>query len=94
MIIVEILNAKTQEITERRNILILDGHSHMGSDEDGQKMMNPLAPGGTYDFYAKLQTKMRENWRGNTLNYQINNTIYQFHIASFPFSPVHRRLSS
>ncbi|MHA1144523.1 MAG: amidohydrolase family protein [Candidatus Helarchaeota archaeon] len=86
MIISEIYNAQTKQLIERRNILIIDGHSHMGSDEDGQKMMNPLAPGGTYDFYARFQAKLKQKMQAEQFSYQVNNIIYSFRIAPFPYT--------
>lgn len=86
MIIVEVTDARNNQILERRNILVIDGHSHMGSDEDGQKMMNPLAPGGTYDFYARLLAKLQEKMMANELKYQVGNFLFRFWPAPFPYT--------
>ncbi|MHA1785936.1 MAG: amidohydrolase family protein [Candidatus Helarchaeota archaeon] len=86
MIIVEMLNEKTNEI-RRTNVLLIDSHSHLGSDEDGVKNMNPLAPGGTFDFYARLTTKMKEKMGGEHAVEAISNNqkfIYNFRISPQP----------
>ncbi|WXG41321.1 MAG: amidohydrolase family protein [Candidatus Freyarchaeum deiterrae] len=33
---------------------IVDAHHHLGQDVDGHNNRNPLAPGGTFDFYVKV----------------------------------------
>jgi len=82
MIIIEVLNQKTNQI-HKINVLLVDAHSHVGSDEDGVKNMNPLAPGGTFDFYARLTTKMKEKMGGEHA-IEINDMIYNFRIAPQP----------
>ena len=82
MIIVEALNQKTNEIY-KTNVLLIDAHSHVGSDEDGVKNMNPLAPGGTFDFYARLTTKMKEKMGGEHA-IELGNLIYNFRISPQP----------
>ncbi|MHC1591228.1 MAG: amidohydrolase family protein [Candidatus Helarchaeales archaeon] len=84
MIIAEVHDARTNQLLERRNILIIDGHSHMGQDEDGQKMMNPMAPGGTYDFYARFQARLQQKFKEEGFEYQLNDWIYRFRISPFP----------
>ncbi|TXT59111.1 MAG: Amidohydrolase [Promethearchaeota archaeon] len=49
--------------TRKENMIVIDGHSHLGQDEDGATMMNPLAPGqGTFDFWSKVQGKIEAHW--------------------------------
>ncbi|NHI93378.1 MAG: hypothetical protein EAX96_12905 [Candidatus Lokiarchaeota archaeon] len=86
MIVIEVLNEKTNEIS-KTNVLLVDAHSHLGSDEDGVKNMNPLAPGGTFDFYARLTTKMKEKMGGEyAFEMDKNGTklIYNFRISPLP----------
>ncbi|MGQ9720887.1 MAG: amidohydrolase family protein [Candidatus Jordarchaeum sp.] len=33
---------------------IVDAHHHLGADVDGHSNRNPVAPGGTFDFYVKV----------------------------------------
>jgi hypothetical protein len=81
MIIIEKLLEDSTEI-EQEEILIIDGHSHLGSDEDGQKNMNPLAPGGTFDFYAKINSKLKNKFGEKELTYEVDyegkNYIFNF----------------
>lgn len=57
------INIQTTKETRLKNIFVIDAHSHLGSDIDGAQMMNPLAPGsGTFDFWAKVQAKLIEEW--------------------------------
>ncbi|MHA1379541.1 MAG: amidohydrolase family protein [Candidatus Helarchaeota archaeon] len=89
MIILEKLDENSNEIQQHK-ILLIDGHSHLGSDEDGQKNMNPLAPGGTIDFYAKILTKLRNLIEDKELTYELNlegkNCIYNFKFVPFNFT--------
>ncbi|MFO8017568.1 MAG: amidohydrolase family protein [Promethearchaeia archaeon] len=42
------------------DFIVIDSHSHLGQDEDGAAMMNPLAPGsGSFDFWSKIQGKLK-----------------------------------
>jgi len=71
------------KIVEKR-ILVIDGHSHLGSDIDSVSNMNPLAPGGTYHFYIDTQSSIE---KGGELNFQIsiNGKIHKF---EFEFVPI------
>jgi len=88
LIILEKLIADSTEI-EQHKILLIDGHSHLGSDEDGQKNMNPLAPGGTIDFYAKINSKIKSLIGEKELTYEINlegkNYIFNFKFVPFNY---------
>ncbi|MHA1732777.1 MAG: amidohydrolase family protein [Promethearchaeota archaeon] len=54
---------ETEQGSFTKNILVIDGHSHLGRDVDGAEMMNPLTPGtGTFDFWANVQSKVAEEW--------------------------------
>ncbi|TXT60078.1 MAG: Amidohydrolase [Promethearchaeota archaeon] len=47
----------------KEEIFVIDSHSHLGKDEDGATMMNPLAPGsGSFDFWSKIQGRIIEDW--------------------------------
>lgn len=49
--------------TRIKNMLVLDGHSHLGQDVDGAQMMNPLAPGtGTFEFWKQVQGRVIDEW--------------------------------
>ncbi|MEM2957761.1 MAG: amidohydrolase family protein [Candidatus Jordarchaeaceae archaeon] len=37
---------------------IVDAHHHLGADIDGHSNRNPVAPGGTFDFYVKVGKKL------------------------------------
>ena len=53
----------TETGTRIKNILVIDGHSHLGQDIDGAQMMNPLAPGtGTFDFWKLVQGRVIDEW--------------------------------
>ncbi len=51
--------------TKKENIFVIDCHSHLGQDVDGATMMNPLAPGGTFDFWGNIQGKIGAEWEKN-----------------------------
>ena len=70
-------------IVEKR-IIVIDAHSHLGSDIDGVNNMNPMAPGGTYHFYADSQSQILQT--GN-LNFQlsINGKLHKFEFQFIPF---------
>lgn len=46
------------------DMIVIDAHSHLGIDEDGTTMQNPLAPGqGTFDFWGKIENMIRSDWK-------------------------------
>lgn len=48
----------------REEMFVIDSHSHLGKDEDGAQMMNPLAPGsGSFDFWSKIQGRIVDDWK-------------------------------
>ena len=51
--------------TRIEHIFVIDCHSHLGQDVDGATMMNPLAPGGTFDFWGNTQGKIKAEWEKN-----------------------------
>jgi len=54
---------ETETGTRIKNMLVIDGHSHLGQDIDGAQMMNPLAPGtGTFEFWKQVQGRVIDEW--------------------------------
>ncbi len=51
--------------TRMEHIFVIDCHSHLGQDVDGAAMMNPLAPGGTFDFWGNVQGKLQNEWNNS-----------------------------
>ncbi len=49
--------------TRIERLFIIDCHSHLGQDVDGATMMNPLSPGGTFDFWGNVQGKIKAEWQ-------------------------------
>jgi len=47
----------------KEHIFVIDSHSHIGQDEDGATMLNPLTPGGTFDFWGNTQGRISSNWQ-------------------------------
>ena len=46
-----------------KDVLVIDGHSHMGKDVDGVENMNPMSPGsGTFDFWGQVQSLIEQEW--------------------------------
>nr|MDO8081665.1 amidohydrolase family protein [Candidatus Freyarchaeota archaeon] len=39
---------------------VVDSHHHIGSDVDGHNNRNPVAPGGTFDFYVKVGGRLSQ----------------------------------
>lgn len=39
---------------------VVDAHHHIGSDVDGHNNRNPVAPGGTFDFYFKVGGRLSQ----------------------------------
>ena len=66
-----------------KKIIVIDAHSHLGSDIDSVSNMNPLAPGGTYNFYIETQSKVEKE---SVLNYQlsINGKVHRFEFKFIP----------
>ncbi len=48
---------------KKEHIFVIDSHSHIGQDEDGATMLNPLTPGGTFDFWGNTQGRISSNWQ-------------------------------
>ncbi|HMF32435.1 MAG TPA: hypothetical protein VKK79_13520 [Candidatus Lokiarchaeia archaeon] len=79
--------------TRIKNILVIDGHSHLGIDVDGASMQNPLAPGsGTFDFWKQVQGRVIDEWAKTgekTLSVQQGGSLvdYSFEIVPhyFPY---------
>ena len=79
-------------IKSEEQIFIIDSHSHLGQDEDGATMMNPLAPGvGTFDFWGNIQGKIKADWEETgeksfttTMNGKTTKIIWSF--KPFPFT--------
>ena len=45
------------------DMIVIDAHSHLGIDEDGNSMQNPLTPGqGTFDFWGKIENMIKHDW--------------------------------
>ncbi|MFX0134895.1 MAG: amidohydrolase family protein [Candidatus Hodarchaeota archaeon] len=89
MIILEMLKENTTDIQQKK-MIVIDGHSHLGKDIDGQQNMNPLAPGGTFDFYAKVNSKLKTLIGEKELTYEINyegqNYIFNYKFVPFNFT--------
>ncbi|NVM03055.1 MAG: hypothetical protein HWN67_12005 [Candidatus Helarchaeota archaeon] len=89
MIILEMLKENTTDIQQIK-FIVIDGHSHLGKDVDGQQNMNPLAPGGTFDFYAKVNTKLKSLAGDKELTYELNyegqNYIFNFKFVPYNFT--------
>ncbi|MHA1268994.1 MAG: amidohydrolase family protein [Candidatus Helarchaeota archaeon] len=66
-----------------KNILVIDAHSHLGSDIDSVSNMNPMAPGGTYNFYIDTQSKIEKD---GELNFQLsmNGKLHRFEFQFIP----------
>ncbi|TFF88205.1 MAG: hypothetical protein EU549_03445, partial [Promethearchaeota archaeon] len=69
-----------------RKILVIDAHSHLGSDIDGVNNMNPMAAGGTYNFYINTESKIRQE-KSDFMSFQtsINGKPHKF---DFKFVPL------
>ena len=81
MIITKITLPNGSVVSKR--ILVIDAHSHLGSDIDSINNMNPLAPGGTYNFYINTQSRIEKE---SELNFQvsINGKIHRFEFEFIP----------
>lgn len=77
---------ETETGTSYKNILVIDGHSHLGRDVDGAEMMNPLAAGtGTFDFWANVQAKVQDHWEKHgerSFAVQVDG-----HVVHYTFTP-------
>ncbi|MBD3195748.1 MAG: hypothetical protein GF317_11870 [Candidatus Lokiarchaeota archaeon] len=78
------------------NIYVVDSHSHLGQDEDGAAMMNPLAPGsGTFDFWSKIQGKIQEDWEETgeqSFSTSINGKTTKISFSFNPYPLTHKIL--
>lgn len=77
--------------TKKEHIFVIDCHSHLGQDVDGATMMNPLVPGGTFDFWGNIQGKIGAEWEKNgeqTLHTTINGkpTEISWSFTPYPFT--------
>lgn len=77
--------------TWKENLFVIDSHSHLGQDEDGAAMMNPLAPNGTFDFWGNVQGKIKADWEKKgeqSFNTIINgkNTTISWEFTPYPFT--------
>jgi predicted TIM-barrel fold metal-dependent hydrolase len=69
-----------------KDILVIDGHSHLGQDVDGVSMMNPLAPGsGTFDFWAQVQSLVEQEWEKTGEQKFLTTIKGKPHMLSFEF---------
>ncbi|WP_371803478.1 amidohydrolase family protein [Candidatus Lokiarchaeum ossiferum] len=58
------------------DMIVIDAHSHLGIDEDGTAMQNPLAPGqGTFDFWGKIENMIRSDWNEGKMLQSYNTRI-------------------
>ena len=73
------------------HIYVVDSHSHIGQDEDGATMMNPLTAGGTFDFWGNTQGRISSNWQ-NTGEQSFITTInglstkFSWSFTPYPFT--------
>ncbi|TFF93802.1 MAG: hypothetical protein EU543_02765 [Promethearchaeota archaeon] len=78
--------------TRKEHIFVIDAHSHLGKDEDGATMMNPLAPGsGSFDFWSKIQGRIIDDWKESgqqSFNTRLNgmNVKLSFSFEPYPFT--------
>ncbi|MBD3230963.1 MAG: amidohydrolase family protein [Candidatus Lokiarchaeota archaeon] len=71
-----------------RKILVIDAHSHLGSDIDGVNNMNPMAAGGTYNFYINTESKIKQE-KSDLMSYEVSlngkSHKFEFEFAPLPF---------
>lgn len=81
-----ILQIDTGTKSFKKNLLVIDAHSHLGRDEDGLQNMNPMSPEGTINFYTKIKRDLQKQI-GKNYNFEItlNNQHYRF---AFEFKPL------
>jgi len=82
MILITIKLPDGREINKK--ILVIDAHSHLGSDIDGISNMNPMAPGGTYQFYIETQSLVLKELE-NDFQITIDGKLHKFHYSIIPF---------
>ena len=80
-----------QGFRRTEHIFVIDAHSHLGEDVDGAKMMNPLAPGGTFDFWGNIQGRIKAYWEKSgekTFSTNINelSTKISWSFTPYPFT--------
>jgi predicted TIM-barrel fold metal-dependent hydrolase len=73
------------------HLFVIDAHSHLGQDIDGAQMMNPLSPGGTFDFWGNVQGRITKDWEKTgeqsfTTNIQGKPTRISWSFTTFPFT--------
>jgi len=54
------LEFEDAESKKIRRFYIVDSHHHLGADVDGHNNRNPVAPGGTFDFYVKVGVRLSQ----------------------------------
>jgi len=75
-------------VKRKENIFVIDAHSHLGKDEDGATMMNPLAPGsGSFDFWSKIQGRIIDDWKDSGEQSFITTINRKKTKISFSFEP-------
>ena len=77
--------------TRMEHIFVIDCHSHLGQDVDGASMMNPLAPGGTFDFWGNVQGKLKNEWNKSgeqSFSTTLNGTFAKisWNFTPYPFT--------
>ena len=69
-------------------IYVVDGHSHIGYDEDEVSNPNPLAPFGTFDFYKKTYAEVLKSFDATADNpkwsFSARGTTYEFKVVPNP----------
>ena len=73
------------------HLFVIDAHSHLGQDVDGAQMMNPLSPGGTFDFWGNVQGRITKDWKKTgeqafTTNIQGKPTKISWSYTTYPFT--------
>jgi len=73
------------------NLFVIDAHSHLGQDVDGAQMMNPLSPGGTFDFWGNIQGRITNDWEKTgeqsfTTNIEGKPTKISWSFTTYPFT--------